>query len=159
MRAQIEKKLKDSAVKTFEETCFMYIMPELEDIQDKLPIEAVAEIKYRGNFTGKLLIEIRGGLLEAIAVNMLGHENPTLQQKQDALGEIANIICGNVIPALGSKGGEYKIESPCLIREDQIQKNLLGEPLAHTILNLNQGRADLKFFVNGYYPNKEKKVD
>lgn len=158
MKAQIEKKLMDAAVKTFEETCFMYIMPELEDIQDKLPIDAVAEIKYRGNFTGKLVIEIRGGLLDAIAVNMLGQEKPSLQQKQDALGEIANIICGNVIPALSSQGGEYKIESPSIIRENQTQSNLLGEPLAHTVLNLNQGRADLKFFVNGYYPSKERKI-
>ena len=54
--------LKESTVRTFEDICFMYPVPELKDIQKNLALEAAAEVKYRGDFTGKLLIETRGGL-------------------------------------------------------------------------------------------------
>ena len=159
MKIKVEKALNASALKTFEEACFMYPVPDLEDIQEKLPLEAAAEVKYRGDFTGRLLIETRGGLFQAIAVNMLSIQDPTGEQKTDALGEIANIICGNVIPALGGVSQGYRIEAPKIIPLSESQNNLLGEPLVWTVINLNQGRADLKFYVDGYYPVPEKKLD
>ena len=158
MKIKVEKVLNASALKTFEEACFMYPVPELEDIQEKLPLEAAAEVKYRGDFTGRMMIETRGGLFRAIAVNMLSSEDPSGEQKMDALGEIANIICGNVIPALGGVRQGYRIEAPKNIPLSETQNNLLGEPLVWMVLNLNQGRADLKFYVDGYYPAPEKKT-
>ena len=156
MKTRVEKALKAVAHKTFEENCFMYPVPELKDIQEKLPLEATVEVKYRGDFTGRLVIETRGGLYRSIAVNMLSNEDPTGEQKMDALGEIANIICGNVIPALGGSSHRYKIEAPRSIPLTEVQSNLLGEPLVWVVFNLNQGRADLKFYVDGYYPVAEK---
>ncbi len=103
MKKQIENVLKESTIKTFEDICFIYQVPELKDNQKNLALEAAAEVKYRGNFTGKLVIETRGGLFSAIAANMLSNEDPSAQQKKDALGEIANIICGNVVPSLGTE--------------------------------------------------------
>jgi len=158
MKTKVEKALKAAVLKTFEETCYLYPVPELKDIQELLPLEAAAEVKYRGDFTGRILIETRGGLFRAIAVNMLSNQDPTGAQKMDALGEIANIICGNVIPALGGASQGYRIEAPKIIPLSEAQNNLLGEPLVWTVLNLNQGRVDLKFYVDGYYPVPEKKT-
>ena len=157
MKTRVENALKEAGLKTFEETCFMYPVPELKDLQEMLPLEAAAEVKYRGDFTGRLLIETRGGLFKAIAVNMLSIQDPTGEQKTDALGEIANIICGNVIPALGGVRQGYRIEAPKNIPLSETQNNLLGEPLVQTVINLNQGRVDLKFYVDGYYPVPEKR--
>ena len=92
----------------------MYPVPELKDVQKNLALEAAAEVKYRGDFTGKLVIETRGGLFSAIAANMLSIDIPSSQQKKDALGEIANIICGNVVPSLGGAGGDIKLKAPGL---------------------------------------------
>jgi len=156
MKTRVEKALKTAGMKAFEETCYLYPVPELKEVQEMLPMEAAVEVKYRGDFTGRILIEARGGLSQAIAVNMLSSQDPSEEQKMDALGEIANIICGNVIPALGGISQGYRIEAPRCIPLNEVQNNLLGEPLVSMVLNLNQGRADLKFYVDGYYPAPEK---
>jgi len=159
MNTQIEKFLIESTVKTLEDLCFMYQEPELKDAQKNLPLEAAAEVKYRSDdFTGKLLIETRGGLFSAIATNILSIDDPSTKQKKDALGEIANIICGNVVPSLGEGGREYKIEPPRSLNKDDLLKEERREgPVAEITLNFNDGRADIKLFVDGYSAAKEKK--
>lgn len=158
MKKQIENILKESTIITFEDICFIYQVPELKDAQKDMELEAAAEVKYRGDLTGKLLIETRGGLSKAIAANMLSNDLPSAQQKKDALGEIANIICGNVVPSLGRGKLEYKIESPRPLNKDELLKEEKQEnPLAEITLNFNEGRADIKFFVDGYSTTKEKK--
>jgi CheY-specific phosphatase CheX len=158
MKKQIENVLKESTIRTFEDICFIYQVPELKDAQKNLALEAAAEVNYRGDFTGKLLIETRGGLFMAIAANMLSNDVPNTQQKKDALGEIANIICGNVVPSLGRGGREYKIESPRPLKKDDLLKEKKqGKPLAEITLNFNQGRADIKLFVDGDSAAKEIK--
>jgi CheY-specific phosphatase CheX len=157
MKKQIENVLRESTIKTFEDICFIYQVPELKDDQKNLVLEAAAEVKFRGIFTGRLMIETRGGLFSAIASNMLSNEVPSIQQKKDALGEVANIICGNVVPSLGRSEPEYKIESPiCLNTDDLLKENKQEKPLAEVTLNFNQGRADIKLFVNNYSVTKEK---
>ena len=158
MKKQIENVLKEATIRTFEDICFIYQVPELKDAQKNLALEAAAEVKYRGDFTGKLLIETRGGLFMSIAANMLSNDVPSTQQKKDALGEIANIICGNIVPSLGRGGREYKIESPISLKKDDLLKEKKqGKPLVEITLNFNQGRADIKLFVDGYSATKEIK--
>jgi CheY-specific phosphatase CheX len=158
MKTKIEKALKDATISTFEDTCFMYLEPELEDIQKDLTLEAAAEVKYRGDFNGKLIIEARGGLSSAIAANILSNDLPGSQQKMDALGEIANIICGNILPYLSRRGQGFKIESPSPLKVDELLKEGKQEkPLAEVTLNFSEGRADVKFFVDGDFTVKEKK--
>ena len=161
MKTQIKKVLIESTIRTFEDLCFMYQEPELKDAQENLPLEAAAEVKYRSDdFTGKLLIETRGGLFSAIATNILSNDDPITQQKKDALGEIANIISGNIVPSLGGGRWEYKIEPPrSLNKEDLLKEEWQEEPVAEITLNFNDGRADIKLFMDGYSATKEKKSD
>lgn len=158
MNTKIEKALENASVSTFEDICFMYQVPELKDKQKNLKPEAVSEVKYRGDYNGRLVIETRGGLFTAIAANMLSSENPTAQQKKDALGEVGNIICGNVVTSLGRVKQGYKIESPRFLKKDESLANKKQEkPLAKITLNFNEGRADIKFFAKGYSGTGEKK--
>lgn len=157
MKTKIEKALKESAIKTFEDICFMYLEPELEGEQENLALEAASQVKFKGDYNGKLVVETRGGLFAAIAANMLGNDLPSFQQKNDALGEVANIICGNVVPSLGRKSGqEYKIESPVVLSVDEMPADT-EQPLAQMTLNLSEGRVDIKFFLDDKNSFKEKK--
>ena len=156
MKTKIENLLKEATIRTFENICFMFVEPDLEDTQKNLALDAAAEVKFRGNYSGKLIVESRGGLYLAIAINMLSNNHPSSQQKKDALGEIANIICGNVVPALGRrKELGYKIESPIFLGKSELLKEEKNKPLAEVTLNFNEGRADIKFFVDDY-PFQEK---
>jgi CheY-specific phosphatase CheX len=158
MKSKIEKVLEEASVNTFEDTCFMYQVPELNDVQKNLTLEAAAEVKYRGDYTGSLLIETRGGLFSAIAANILSIDSPSCLQKKDALGEVANIICGNVVTSLGRSKQGYKIESPRSLKKDELLKEKRqGKALAEITMNFNEGRADIKFFVDGGFFAKEKK--
>jgi chemotaxis protein CheY-P-specific phosphatase CheC len=160
MKTRIENLLMEATIRTFENTCFMFVEPDLEDIQKNLALEAAAEVRFQGNFSGKLIIESRGGLFSAIATNMLSNDHPISQQKEDALGEIANIICGNVVPSLGRrKELGYKIESPISLNKKELLKKEKGKPLAEVTLNFNQGRTDIKLFVDDYNPSEGKKID
>jgi hypothetical protein len=160
IKTKIKKVLQEVTISTFEDICFMYTAPELEDVQKNLKLEAAAEAKYRGDYTGKLLVEIRGGLLSAIAANILSNDVPSSRQKKDALGEIANIICGNVVISLGRSGRGSKIESPRYLNKDELLKEE-GKciPLAEVTLNFKEGRADIKFFVDGYSAAEENNRD
>ncbi|MBN1470365.1 MAG: chemotaxis protein CheX [Syntrophaceae bacterium] len=156
MKKKIETVLQEAAIKTFEDICFMYLEPELRDSQKNLEPDATTEVKFRGGFSGKLIIESRGGLVIAAASNMLSNDHPSLQQQMDALGEIANIICGNIVPSLGrGKGKGNKIESPRFLNKDELLKEEKGHPFAEVTLNFNQGRADIKLFVDNDNPVKE----
>jgi CheY-specific phosphatase CheX len=158
MKTRIENVLTEATIRTFEDICFMYLEPELKDSQKNMALEAAAEVKFRGDLTGKLVIESRGGLSSAIAANMLSNDNPSSQQKKDALGEIANIICGNIVPSLGRrKGPGYKIESPIFLNKDELLKEEKGKPFAEVSLNFNKGRADIKLFVDDHNPSREIK--
>ncbi|HNY49404.1 MAG TPA: chemotaxis protein CheX [Smithella sp.] len=160
VKAKIERTLYESSVSTFEDTCFMYLAPEMEEEQKDLPVQAASEARYKGDWTGKLLIEARGGMLEGIASNILSIDNPSLQQKKDALGEIANIICGNVVISLGRHGKVSKIESPQFLSEEELRKEEnIGSLVASVTLNFFEGRVDIKFFVDGYSADKEQNSD
>lgn len=159
MNTRIEKAMEEAAIGTFEDICFMYPVPELKNVQKSLKPEAAAEVRYKGNYKGKLLIETRGQLLSAITANILSTETPGSRQKKDALGELANIICGNIVPYLGRGDKGYKIESPrTLHKKELLDKTKPGKLLAKVTLNFNEGRADIKFYIDDGDTIKEKKT-
>jgi hypothetical protein len=65
------------------------------------------------------------------------------------------------VPSLGRSQPEYKIESPrCLNKDDLLKEEKQEKPLAEITLNFNDGRADIKLFMDGYSSaTKEKKSD
>lgn len=156
MKKKIEKVLEEIAVDTFEDICFMYPMPELGDSQKKMKREATVEVKYIGNRSGSLRIETRGALLSAVSANILGIEASVSKNKKDALGEIANIICGNIVPYLGRGTKGYKIEAPRILRQNQLAQKKKN-PLCEISLNFEEGRADITLFVDEAGPAREMK--
>ncbi|MFA5322872.1 MAG: chemotaxis protein CheX [Smithella sp.] len=160
MKVKIKKALDVASINTFEDVCFMYQVPELKNIQKNLKPEASSAVRYRGDYAGTLLIETSGNLFSAIAANILSTEDPDSRQKRDALGEIANIICGNVVTSLGRGKLGYKIESPkSLSKKELLKKTGHEKPVAEITLNFNEGRADIKFFIDGYSARQGEKSD
>jgi|YelNatPaOPRAMG01_1025707.scaffolds.fasta_scaffold135675_2 chemotaxis protein CheY-P-specific phosphatase CheC len=148
MKQQIDKVLQEVTIKTFEDACFVYAAPELKDKQKEFAWDAAAEVRFKGEPAGRLLLAVSGNLLAAMAGNMLSTENPTLQEKKDALGEVANIICGNVIPYLErTRKGGYKILSPRFLGRAELKKEKPEKPLAGIVLYLGPGRAEVKIFM------------
>lgn len=88
---------------------------EIEDEDLQEPDGSVRSVvKFDGAAEGAMVINPSADLLEAIAANMLGIDEASEEEKEGALCEIANIICGNTVPLFA------KNDHICYIRPPQI---------------------------------------
>lgn len=143
MNSNLKMELYRAATLTFEELCFMVPSPELEEELREAPVEAEVRVAFRGPWCGKLILRARGGLLESIASNMLGDDVQTEQQQRDALGEIANVVCGNVLPAIAGLNEEFHLDPPLRADGRAASSDETDVPAAEVHVILDQGRADL----------------
>ncbi len=146
MENKPKKALHLAALRIFEDVCFMFEAAELEEAFKDQKEEAEASVEFSGPIGGRLLIKVSSSLLLSIAENMLGEEAPTKKQQLDALGEIANIICGNILPSIYGSKEVFKVASPKIEKTGpQADKE---EPAAEVSIILDSGRVELALYVN-----------
>jgi len=146
MSKKLETELYKAATLTFEELGFLLPTPEIDEQQLNAPVEAAVSVEFEGPFSGKLLVRVCGGLLPIIAANMLGEEDvPSKSLQYDALGEIANVICGNMLPSIAGSKDIFHVRAPKM--DESID---LLPPVAEVQVGLGLGRADLLLFVSRY---------
>ena len=120
MSHSLDKLLLRVAEGIFEGLAFMLTM--LEDEATDLPSgAAVAAVDFEGPFQGRLLISLADQMLPELATNMLGLEeqaSPTLLQQHDALKELANVVCGNLLPEIAGSEAEFNVSAPFLASND-----------------------------------------
>ncbi len=90
-----------------------------------------------------------------LAANMLGQdEAPSERLQRDARGEVANVICGNVLPMIAGADGAFDLDAPRLIDANELPANDgLEMVTVETSLGLEQGRADLRLRMTGAAAN------
>jgi hypothetical protein len=141
----METELYKAATLTFEELGFLLPTPEINEQQLNAQVEAEVSVEFEGPFSGKLLVRISGGLLPIIAANMMGEEEVSSKSLQyDALGEIANVICGNMLPGIAGSDKVFHVGAPV------IGESIDLPPVAEVQVGLGEGRADLLLFVSRY---------
>ncbi|MDX2052216.1 MAG: chemotaxis protein CheX [Polyangiaceae bacterium] len=145
--------LTQSVYQVFEGLCFMLPQPSVPPpgtngvaLAD-LPRGSVAvAVEFIGPAEGTLWISVAPSMLAPIASAMLGDddvESETVQQ--DALRELANIVCGNVLPLIAGGQAVFDLMSPRILA--------LGEELpsgdANVRVALEEGEVDasLRFRV------------
>ncbi len=145
MGKKLETELYRAATLTFEELSFLLPTPEIDEEQLNAPVEAAVSVDFEGPFSGRLLVKVCGGLLPAITANMLGEEEtPSRTQQYDALGEIANVICGHMLPGIAGSKDIFHVSPP------KIAESADSPPMAEVQVGLGAGRADLLLFVSQY---------
>jgi CheY-specific phosphatase CheX len=145
--SKTEMELYQTAALTFEELAFMFATPELiEEVMEKKP-EATAEVKFHGPINGHLVVSLCGDILAELAANMLGeNEPPQAREQLDALGEVANVICGNILPKLTDPTSVFHIDAPSVTAGGTSTATIL-RPAASISLPLTDGRADLVLYI------------
>jgi len=153
---QLDKTLYWVAEEVFASLAFMLpISPEEPDVQygeAHLEISAVS-IEFTGPSNGTLVVTVGGGVLEELAANMLGvDENcpqPDDDQQRDALGELANVLCGNLLTAMWGEDATCTIKPPHLLEHDMVvEAARRGRPSATVGLNLTHGHAQVSLFCD-----------
>jgi hypothetical protein len=116
MPESLEAVLVGATQSALEKTAFLFADPGAPAAIDGVvvPPAVFATVAFSGSHHGAFSIAFPANLLPVLAVNVLGDEDaPDAATQRDALGELANIICGNILPAL-NPDGKYSLGSPAV---------------------------------------------
>ncbi len=149
MNENIETVLYGTAALIFEELGFMFSDRELSETQQTAQFEAAAAVDFKGAFEGRVVVQLYGNILSNLTENMLGEDGPPNQQIQwDALKEIANVICGNILPAVAGPEKLFNLSGPQIIEKPEVMKKG-SAPSSETQIGIDEGRAEILLFMSG----------
>lgn len=111
--------LQQIIVDALERTAFVIVDPCDEDAADDLtPPTLHARIDYSGPTSGTLVLSASEGFLVELASSILGVEPDEVRvdvEGRDALRELANIIGGSALVAIGGESMPYALSLPDVI--------------------------------------------
>jgi CheY-specific phosphatase CheX len=145
---QLQTCLFKAGLRVFEDLGFMLPTSELDPEQEDAAFHSAASIGFSGPMRGRLVVAINGDILPTLVSNMLGEDGaPSALQQEDALKELANVICGNLLPLIAGPAAVFDLEEPQVrAGEDSQDRNL---PItAKQAIGLENGRADLLLFLS-----------
>lgn len=108
--------LYSAAASTFESLAFAFAEAVSHD-EPAGPIQWAgrAHVAFTGPWAGCLFVRLDRAALAAATTNMLGAEaTPSAELQHDALGELANVICGNVLPLLAGSTPIFVLAPPAV---------------------------------------------
>lgn len=152
MNENLKNKLNEIALNTFELTCFMFPLNEWEieeanfsSIKADNLIQAI--VHFDGVVKGGLILSAASELVNAIAANMLGVEQAKEEEKEGALCEIANIICGNMVPLFAKQDNICYIHPPKILKQDEDITSLFENMQLDQIrILLDEGIAEISVY-------------
>jgi CheY-specific phosphatase CheX len=98
MTSIMQSPLATASTATFE--ALGLLLPDAEPSAEQLaaPLARGVRVTFAGPFAGALTVRVSDDVAAALAANMLGVDVVDGDgMLRDALGEIANVICGNVL--------------------------------------------------------------
>ena len=109
MPAVEQERLTEVLTRVLETMVFVLPGPDVDRVD--APVEktmrACAIIRFTGEFNGKVMLTVPANILPDLLRDMLGEDVDALhssKQMCDALGELANVMCGNLlIEVVGGK--------------------------------------------------------
>ena len=144
--ALIAESLRNVGIKSFENLCFVFPQYDLDDHHHAAEIEAASEVGFHGLFEGRLVLVMAGNILRTVAANMLGDNKLTRKQQLDALGEITNVICGNLLPEIFDSHETFEIDAPNILDLPLVRTNH-GDTATSVSLAIENGRVDLILYL------------
>lgn len=113
--------LQTAALSTFEALamlCAEPLDPAAPDAGRPALAHAV-RVRFAGPSRGALLLAVSDDVATALAANMLGLDESVVRAdarlRQDALGEAANVVCGNVLPLVAGRAAVFHLDAPEVI--------------------------------------------
>ncbi len=153
MEETIKERLYRVTEDVLEKLAFIFSYPEDERDGIDQGTAVLASVSFDGSFSGTLLTFVTESILPELAANMLGVENDetTREQQFDALKELQNIICGNLLPAIAGKQVVFNVSTPRIA--DSFQEETAGKiSLCSARLSLEEGECDLYLYVDEELP-------
>ena len=116
MNSSAEKILYRKAALIFEELGFL--MPRSDNAGISQDERVSAIVHFNGPFSGCLLVSLSPDMLSVLSSNMLGEaDRSNTFLERDSLGEIANVICGNALPAIYGFEPVFHLDAPSVLED------------------------------------------
>ncbi len=95
------------------ETLAMMGLEVAHEFRDFVP-DFIGHIDFEGTVRGRLFIECTDEFADTLAENLLGLESSELDEshKWDAIGELLNVICGNLVTELFDSKNSFTLSVP-----------------------------------------------
>lgn len=142
--------LMDVASETLESLAFMFSTPESTDFDvPEADDNLIVSVEFDGPFSGRLVVTAAAETLPELATSMLGieAEDVSVHQKEDALKETINVVCGNLLPFVAGKEAVFNIFQPVIISRIELEAMIrIREPIAKAMLGLDAGSWMFWFF-------------
>jgi CheY-specific phosphatase CheX len=149
MRETLDQPLYAAAAAAFEAFAFVYAEPTEPNLGADAFEDAAAAVDFEGPMRGRLVLRVSGGVLPNLAATMLGQDDPPATPLQrDALGEVANVICGALLPTLGGPSAVFALARPTVDTPWDRLVQAEGTPVAVASLDLDGGRADVVCYLH-----------
>ena len=147
--------LLTAATSTFESLALLFADVPASDAQRAAPLTHAVRVRFTGPFGGALDVAVSDDVAVALAANMLGHPPDAVaadaRLRQDALGEVGNVVCGNVLPLVGGREAVFHLAAPAPLPPDALA-GVLAAARDTATLGLEGGRAVLAFHVDPVAP-------
>lgn len=147
MNHSVEKILYQKAALIFEELGFL--IPQSDICENYQTDNPCAVVTFRGPFVGCLLVSVTGEILATLSANMLAREEPAgKQMEEDALRELANVICGNALPAIYGSKEVFHPDAPSIYEDLQSVPNLSEYScIAQVVISFECGQANIFLYT------------
>lgn len=140
MLSTMERSLSQALTATFEELALICPDTKLSDAQSEALVDVAVSVSFNGPLSGRLVLRATSEILPGIAENMLGADGAyPLSVQRDALGELANVICGNLLPMIGGGEAVFVLSAPHeYVTGGEPQR---CTPVARASIGIEEGRA------------------
>jgi hypothetical protein len=146
MNTALASSLRAAAVATFEQVVFLLPDTPPDDEQRGRAVTAIASIAFSGPAMGVLQVRACEGLLPRLTAQLFGEEAGDEALQLDALGELANIICGQLFPQIAPDCA-FSQDPPDVVAGMEAHLPLLRVPVAQVELGLENSRADVLLYI------------
>ncbi len=118
MNAEWKAALARAVREVFENLCFMLPSPSGVSIPPETASlsRVILAVDFSGAGRGALHLTLPDSMIAPVASAMLGEDGPLeLSEQYDAVCELANIVCGNVLPLIAGDRAVFDLASPRVI--------------------------------------------
>jgi CheY-specific phosphatase CheX len=137
-----------AAATTFESLALLLPTPEPSAAEAAAAPAHAVRLAFDGPFRGWLALRVTDDVARALAENMLGAAEADAALVRDALGEVANVVCGNLLPAIAGRAAVFHLQAPEPLDVDDASWAAAPGHAHAASLGVDGGRADLALHVD-----------
>lgn len=148
MTSTTQSPLLAAATTTFESLALLLPSPNVSAREAAGTTAIGVGVAFTGPLRGYLALRVTDDVARALAANMLGVDEPAPALVRDALGEVANVVCGNLLPSLAGQKAVFHLSAPAPLGAP----NALEAPALAASLGIDGGRAEVTLHLDPSTP-------